>query len=260
MEFKRRKSKISYTIMIISDSTRKHIKKFHLKARAAAILSTVFFLFLVMIVCYIVYSSITLSDSLERSKKQMEQINRLTEENETLTEANDELYAKVSILSDTVNQKVEAEEALAAEEVEMHIPKGFPLSGSAQIKTEEAEETQDETDDGDEEDGQTAMTADTESKEIIFTASEGINVIASGAGTVISVDNDTGYGSFVSIDHGNGYTSTYRNGGKAVVKTGDTVDRGAILFVIGEDNMELGYRIQKDGAYMDPMELIEING
>lgn len=257
MDFKRRKSKVSYTLMIISDSTGKHTRRLHLKAKAAGILSAAFFLVCVALVCYVVYSSITLSDSLERSKRQMEQINRMKAENETLENANEELTAKVSILSDTVNQKVEAEEALAAQKEEEHLPKGFPLSGSAQIRTEDAAADAGEQD---EEDGQAAFTADTDSKEIIFTASEGINVTASGAGTVISVDADTGYGSFVGIDHGNGYVSTYRNRGQAVVKAGDAVERGAVLFVIGEDNTELGYRIQKDGAYMDPMEMIEING
>lgn len=257
MDFKRRKSKVSYTLMIISDSAGKHTRRLHLKAKAAGILSAAFFLVCVALVCYVVYSSITLSDSLERSKRQMEQINRMKAENETLENANDELTKKVSILSDTVNQKVEAEEALAAKKEEEHLPKGFPLSGSAQIRTEDAAADAGEQD---EEDGQAAFTADTDSKEIIFTASEGINVTASGAGTVISVDADTGYGSFVGIDHGNGYVSTYRNRGQAVVKAGDTVERGAVLFVVGEDNTELGYRIQKDGAYMDPMEMIEING
>lgn len=259
MEFRRHKSKVSYTIMIISDSAKKHIKKFHLKAKTASILSIVFFIVFVVLICYVVYSSIILSDSVDRSRNQVEQINQLKNDNEVLTNANDELSAKISILSDTVNQKVEAEQALEAQKEEMYFPRGFPLSGSAQIKTADTAAPADNNEDEDE-DAQTEMTADADSKEVIFMATEGINVVASGSGTVVSVDSDTGYGNFVSIDHGNGYISTYRNNGSVVVKTGAEVERGAILFVIGPDNKELGYRIQKDGTYIDPMEMIEING
>ena len=71
---------------------------------------------------------------------------------------------------------------------------------------------------------------------------------------------DVDYGNVVSIDHGNGYISIYRNKGNAVVKAGNEVTRGAILYVVGEDNTEMGYSISKDDTYIDPMEMIEING
>ena len=45
-----------------------------------------------------------------------------------------------------------------------------------------------------------------------------------------------------------------------MVKEGDEVVRGAILYVIGEDNTELGYEIMYDDKYIDPMELINIDG
>lgn len=263
MKLNVRKSKTSYTVMIISDSAKKHRKEFHIKASAVGIVTVVTFLLLVVLVCYVVYSSITLSDSLERSKKQKEQIVQLSETNERLTLEKEELEGKVAILSETVNQKVEAEQALAAEEEEAHLPKGFPLSGTAQLKTEEntAEETADE-DDGDngDENAVQEMHANGERKEVIFNASAGVNVISSGAGTVIAADVDADYGNIISIDHGNGYISIYRNGGTPVVKVGSEVARGAILYVVGEDNLETGYSISKDGTYVDPMEMIEING
>ena len=104
------------------------------------------------------------------------------------------------------------------------------------------------------------MRAHEDRKEVIFAASEGINVIASGTGTVLSVDVDVDYGNVVSIDHGNGYISIYRNNGTPVVKAGNEITRGAILYVVGEDNAELGYSIIKDDTYIEPMEMIEING
>lgn len=257
MKLNMRKSKISYTVMIISDSAKKHRKELHIKAGAVGAATAAVFLLLVILICYVVYSSITLSDSLERSKKQMEQIVQLKDENEKLEVEKEELEGKVSILSETVNQKVEAEQALAVKEEEEHLPKGFPLSGTAQLKTEETTAAAEEEAD---EDTVPEMHANDERKEIIFNAAAGINVTASGAGTVISVDADVNYGNIISIDHGNGYISIYRNGGNPVVKVGNEVSRGAILYVVGEDNMELGYSISQDGNYIDPLDMIEING
>lgn len=260
MELKRKKSKVSYTVMIISDSAKKHMKSIHLKAGVAGITAAFIFVLAVFLICYVVYSSITLSDSLERSKKQSEEIVRLKEENAVLQGEKDSLAGKVSILSETVNQKVEMEQALAAEQEEAHLPKGFPLSGSAQIKTEEeavgAEDGGEENQDTEQED----TTDKAETKEIVFTAAAGINVIASGAGVVTDVSGDVGFGNAVSIDHGNGYVTTYRNGGNPMVKIGDEVARGAILYVIGEENTDMGYTIKQDDTYIDPMDMIEING
>ncbi len=89
---------------------------------------------------------------------------------------------------------------------------------------------------------------------------EGNSVIASADGTIISITTDASYLHSIKIDHGNGYVSIYRNDGEAMVKEGDEVVRGAILYVIGEDNTELGYQVTYDEKYMDPMELINIDG
>ena len=260
MKLRTRKSKKSYTVMIISDSAKNKRKELHINAGLAGTVMLGSFLLLVFAVCYVVYSAITLSDSLERFKKQAEQIvvlqeeiERLEAEAEGLEAEKVEMAEQIKSLNDTVNQHAEEEEALAAQAVEEHIPKGFPLSGTAQLKTEEA------AGDDDDEDAQ-GMRAHEDRKEVIFAASEGINVIASGTGTVLSVDVDVDYGNVVSIDHGNGYISIYRNNGNAVVKAGNEVAIGDILYVVGEDNTEVGYSISKDDTYIDPMEMIEING
>ena len=257
MKLKTRKSKKSYTVMIISDSARNQRKEFHINAGLAGTVMLGSFLLLVGVVCYVVYSVITLSDSLERCRLQADQIVKLQEEREQLeAEAEglkaekEEMAEQINNLNDTVDQHAQVQQALAAEEEEAHIPRGFPLSGTAQLKTEE-------TADDDEDEG---MRAHEDRKEVIFAASEGINVIASGTGTVLSVDVDVDYGNVVSIDHGNGYISIYRNNGTPVVKAGNEITRGAILYVVGEDNAELGYSISKDDTYIEPMEMIEING
>ena len=90
--------------------------------------------------------------------------------------------------------------------------------------------------------------------------SEGSSVIASADGTITSITTDSGYLHCIRIDHGNGYHSIYRNDGDVMVKEGDEVVRGAILYVIGEDSTELGYQIMYEEKYIDPMGLINIDG
>lgn len=257
MKLNLRKSKISYTVMIISDSAKKHHKEFHIRAGAVGAVSVTAFALLVLMVCYMVYSSITLSDSMERSKKQLEQIAQLQEANEQLEIEKEELEGKVAILSETVNQKVQVEQELAAKEEEAHLPKGFPLSGTAQMKSAGTEAAEGEDNENADE---TGMQANEEKKELVFTASAGINVIASGAGTVTAVEADDEFGNVVMVDHENGYISVYRNMGEPMVKVGGKVQRGCILFVVGEENIETGYSISKDNTYVDPMEMIEVNG
>ena len=71
---------------------------------------------------------------------------------------------------------------------------------------------------------------------------------------------DAKLGNSVTIDHGNGYVSIYRNAGDPLVTEGSEIDKGDIIYVIGEKNTSLGYQIQQDEKYIDPEELIEING
>ena len=95
---------------------------------------------------------------------------------------------------------------------------------------------------------------------VLFTASQGSNIVATGSGTVMAVTSDAKFGNVVSIDHGNGYISIYRNSGSAVVTEGSTVDKGDVLFIVGKQNKSLGYQIQKDEKYVDPEEVMDIKG
>ena len=44
------------------------------------------------------------------------------------------------------------------------------------------------------------------------------------------------------------------------MNVGDSVVQGTTLFVIGEDNADLGYQMQKDGSYINPMNMLAISG
>lgn len=75
-----------------------------------------------------------------------------------------------------------------------------------------------------------------------------------------SINDDEIYGHSVWVDHGNGYVTIYRNKGDTTVNVGDSVVQGTTLFVIGEDNADLGYQMQKDGSYINPMDMLAISG
>ncbi len=165
-----------------------------------------------------------------------EKTDKLTADNEILTGKNEELNKKIDALSSTVNIKVKNEKQAAQEDESAHEPTGFPLSASAATP----------------ETGSNNM--------VIYTASAGTNVIASGDGTVTQILPDADYGTVITIDHGNGYKSLYYNSGKSMVKKGDKIVRGSVLFVVEDTNTKLGYQISKENEFIDPMKLTRIDG
>jgi murein DD-endopeptidase MepM/ murein hydrolase activator NlpD len=88
----------------------------------------------------------------------------------------------------------------------------------------------------------------------------GTAIYASDGGTVTHSGWGGGLGYRIIIDHGNGYRSIYRNAGKVLVKEGEVLGKGYILFSIGKDNTDLGYQITQDEEYIDPMTIINIDG
>ena len=225
-EGSRRKRRINYMLMLFMDSKEGRIRQMGFGPVLVESLA---------VICYQNDKQITAL--IAETEQQQQDIEELTEENADLISLREELTDKVIILSDTINQKVEEEEALAQEKAQAHMPVGFPMSSSASL--EEAE-------------GDNLM--------VKLNGSEGSSVIASADGTIISITTDSGYLHCIRIDHGNGYNSIYRNDGDVMVKEGDEVVRGAILYVIGEDNTELGYQIMYEEKYIDPMGLINIDG
>lgn len=231
------KRKSKYALILVREKDDGTIKKHTISSAVVEVTAAVLFVLVVAIICKFVYDSITIKDARKEIVNQIVAINNLTDENEALSVENSTLSSKVAVLSETVSKKTEVEDAISQETVENAMPKGFPLSGSATMK--EAEE-------GD--------------PMLIFTASNDVNVITTGTGTVVSVDADEVYGTRIVIDHGNGYQSVYRNNGAALVKNGEELGKGYILFSVKDDNQELGYQIIQNDEYIDPMILIDING
>ena len=231
------KRKSKYALLLVTEKDDGTMKQYTISPALVEVMAAILFLLIVAVTCKFVYDSITLKDARKEIVDQIVTINNLTDENEALTVENSTLTSKITVLSETVSKKAATEDALSLETVENALPKGFPLSGSATMKGAEEGDPM-----------------------LIFSASQGVNVITTGTGVVVSVDADETYGTKIIIDHGNGYQSVYRNNGTALVKNGEELGKGYILFTVGEENQELGYQIMKDEEYIDPMLMIDING
>ena len=94
----------------------------------------------------------------------------------------------------------------------------------------------------------------------LFACQEGTFVTASGGGVVTRITTDEIFGTLLTIDHRNGYITFYRNKGEALVRVGDTIERGDSLFEIIEGNLSFGYQIKLNDSYINPASMMEING
>ena len=233
----RRKRKINYMLMLFMDSKEGRIRQMGFGPRLVetSMVITVAVIATLGVICYREMRRI--EELTAQNEHQRQEIEALSEENGNLVSLREELMNKVTILSDTINQKVEEEEALEQEMAQAHMPVGFPMSASASLEEAEGEDPM-----------------------VRLTGSEGSSVIASADGRIVSITTDSAYRHCIRIDHGNGYFSIYRNDGDVMKKEGEDVVRGAILYVIGEDNTELGYQIMYNEKYIDPMDLINIDG
>ena len=238
MKRHKHKRKLNHVLILTSDAADANVRQFRVRAWIVEVVVLVLCVLIGGVIGYFIYEGQLWENAGRRSR---EQVVALEEENKTLAEQNSKLEAQVTeqaeeiqILSDTVSQKVQSESELSATLEKQSLPTEFPLTGSASIT------------EGD--------------PMCIFHASVGTTVVAAASGTVMAVNDDETYGHSVWVDHGNGYITIYRNKGDATVTTGDTVVQGTTLFVIGEDNADLGYQMQKDGSYINPMDMLEING
>ncbi len=243
-EEKKRGRKYNYTLMLFADSREGNIRQLWIDSVVVEVVAALLAVIMIALAVICFRRGEALAVLRETSAGQTQRIQALEKENgELITKAREltvkqkELSQKVIVLSDTINRKVDEEEANEAKEAKARMPIGFPMTSSASVELVDAEEPM-----------------------VKLTGAESGNIVAAGGGIVESITSDSGYLHCVRIDHGNGYTSIYRNDGDVRVKEGVEVVRGSILYVIDEDNTELGYQILYENKYMDPMELLNING
>ena len=253
---RKHRHKRHYTFMVISGDSDGSTRRLHLNHFKTQLLAYTCFALALAIVCYIIYSVMTINTLKEIQAEQKAEIEQLKENNSTLEASNAKYETEVEQLSAAINKRIVDEQQSAEEAEALALPTGFPLTGTASMvsalddasSTTITELTDDNKDEA------------TGNPIVVFTASEGSSVIASGTGTITTVTTDTKFGNQVVIDHGNGYISIYRNAGDPLVSEGSSLDRGDIIFVVGESNISLGYQILLDNEYIDPEDLIEING
>lgn len=253
MKPKKQKRKAKYTVMVISDIAEGKTKQFKLSSLLIpGILGAFIVLFSVLAVFYFA-NSFMLTNSFSKAGNYERQIEELTEQNKQLKITNEEIVEKNSILSDTIVQKVEVEEAQEAQEAQKYVPNGIPVSRAlsiTEVGTDQTEEVM--TEDATQIQGQVTL--------VEFLVKSASEVMATANGTILYVGDDDEYTKVIKIDHGNGYISIYRYANNARVSEGDEVLKGDILFELNASNEKLGYQILYNEEYVDPMELMEIYG
>ena len=252
---RKHRHKRHYTFMIISGDSDGSTKRLHLNHFKTQLLAYCSFAIVLALVCYIIFSAMTINTLRSIQTEQKLQIEELKAENSTLEASNETLITEEQQLRAALNLRLENEQQSAEEAETLAIPTGFPLTGTASMAAAVDDTNSTTVTELTDENKDTA----TGNPIVLFEAASGSSIIATGTGTVLSVTTDAKFGNMVTIDHGNGYITFYRNSGDPLVSEGDSIDRGDIIFVVG-DNTTLGYQIQQDDKYIDPEELIEING
>lgn len=238
MQRKRHKRKLKHIVIVTSNSTDSRMRQFLLRPGILWAVILVLCIIIGILIGYFSYEAKIWEAVSVRNEEQLQKITELDEQKRALETEIETLQQHVQILSDTVNEKVQSEAELTAQIENQSTPTVFPLTGSASM--EEA--------------------ADGENPICIFQASEGTTVVAAASGTVTTVGDDGEFGHCVVIDHGNGYVTIYRNQGDANVKQGDSVVQGTTLYIITKDNGKVGYQMMQDGVYINPVDMLAING
>ncbi|MCR4754991.1 MAG: peptidoglycan DD-metalloendopeptidase family protein [Lachnospiraceae bacterium] len=243
---KKKRGASYYYDLTISNDPKSSVKSRRYTHAMLRIFEIVISILVITIIGFVGYVNYTGSVTREREGALLSNIEQLQNENAALKSENEQLGEKITILSETVNQKTE----VVAQIEEKSLPTGFPLSGTAEL-----EEKQEEL----------RLDGETVSRPMIeFKATDGTYVIAAGDGTVSLVAEESTYGWEVRIDHDNGYVTIYRTNTEPKVKQGDEIPRGGLIFEIekpnGEDIGKVAYQILKDEEYIEPTEMLKIEG
>ncbi len=231
------KRKVSHILIYTTDAVDADTKQVRIHPWVLAGVTLIVCCVLGAVIGYAVYEGELWGRIREHDASQNAALTAAQDEKDALQEKIDEQDAKIEMLSITIQDQTQQIAELQAQIAEQSVPTDYPLTGSA------------------------SMTVIMDGDPMVeFTATEGSTVVAAGKGVVTAVEEDEIYGSRVVIDHGNGYVSIYRNKGESQVKAGDEVASGTTLFMVTEDNRQLGYQIKENDVYIDPTTIIAIKG
>ena len=237
MRRRRHKRKVSRILLVTSDAVDAKVRQIKIRPWLNGFLTLLICVMLGAIIGYAVYEEQIWAFDRQKDEERENAIQALEEEKTALEAEISTLQAQIILLSDTVTAQDQTTGELQEALAQQSMPTGYPLTGTAGLQ-EIAE-------------GEAIA---------IFTASDDIMVIAAAKGTVMAIEEDETYGNKIIVDHGNGYFSIYRNAGDVQVKVGDEVAQGTTLFLIGENNRQLGYQIMFEGEYINPMDMISTQG
>lgn len=243
MQTNKHKRRMNHVVIVTSDAVDAKVKQFRIRPW---ILQTIILILCIVIgalIGYLNYEQEAWSAMSRQNTSLQETVDGLKAENEMLSSQKLEVEARVvdlneqiNVLNETIADKTESEDDLMAELERQSIPGEFPLRGMVKM-----EETEDDT-------------------MCVFSTTEGTTVVATAQGTVTAVNDDVEYGHSIWVDHGNGYITIYKNKGKVTVTEGDVVVQGSTLFVVDDEKLKLVYQMKKDGEYINPMDMLTING
>lgn len=95
---------------------------------------------------------------------------------------------------------------------------------------------------------------------IDISAPPGSPVVATAGGRVVKAGRQAGYGRIVEIDHGFGYLTRYAHLAEIVVRSGQEVERGAVLGEVGRSGLATGpnlhYEVLVDDGPVNPWEYL----
>jgi murein DD-endopeptidase MepM/ murein hydrolase activator NlpD len=94
-----------------------------------------------------------------------------------------------------------------------------------------------------------------------FAGRAGSQVVAVASGVVTFSKERFGYGRTVEINHGNGYVTRYAHNQKALVKVGDTIQKGQAIALMGSTGRSTGphlhFEVLRNGRAVDPMYFVK---
>ena len=102
--------------------------------------------------------------------------------------------------------------------------------------------------------------ASTYHKGIDIGASTGAKIVAVKSGTVVTASYNVAAGNYIMISHGDGVYSVYMHCSKLLVSTGQSVQRGDTIALVGSTGVSTGphlhFGISINGSYVDPRKYV----
>ncbi|MGH7544391.1 MAG: M23 family metallopeptidase [Gemmatimonadota bacterium] len=95
---------------------------------------------------------------------------------------------------------------------------------------------------------------------IDISARRGNPIVATAGGRVTEAGWKSGHGNYVEIDHGDGLITTYSHCSRLLVKTGQRVERGDAVALVGSTGFSIAphvhYEVHEKGQPVDPLKYI----